>query len=370
MKNRVSTIIILLTVQFLFAQQKIIVGKISGFKDNTPVRLVDSETMKHLDSTYIRNNYFVLKNPIANSVPNVLSLAILDSEPKFVRLYISNENVTLSGDARDFPYDLSIVGSKTQSEQMALDSKTKSLQKERDEIIKFLRSEPIDKNEAYQLKLRQNQAREKQIWKSIDSIKIDFINSNINSYVALKELSYLTSEYTTEQLRNLYSKLQSKYKTSKDGVALLNYINIGKTITEDDFYFDFEANDPNGQKHRLSEFKGKYILLDFTKEFCQPCEQAIKELKNIHQKYSDQITLISFTGEKSETYWKKGIVRNKIPWLSLWDGAGNHGKTLMKYDVQGFPKIFLINKEGKIVEIIDGYSDGILEPKVENLLKG
>ena len=369
MKKILSIIFILLVSQISSAQQKTIIGKTTGFKNNTKVKLFDQELMKLVDSTYIQNNKFVLKNPISDSSPRDLGITIMDSIPKFMRLYISNENVIISGDIKDFPYDIKIVGSKTQNEQNNLNLKTKSLQKERDEIVKFWRSEVKDKNETYQIKLDESRLRARQIDKLTDSIKINFIESNINSYVSLKQLSYLKTKYSTNELQNIYSKLESKYKKSKDGISLLNYIKIGNVIKENDIYSDFEAFDNKGIKHKFSEFNGKFILLDFTKEFCEPCEKAIKELKIINEKYSDKITIISFTGEKSEEFWKKGIIRNNIKWLCLWDGNGADGKTLMKYDVQGFPNFFLINKEGKIIEIIKGYSDGILEPKVEKLLK-
>lgn len=358
----------LFLTQICSSQQKTIIGNTTGFKNNTKVKLFDQELMKLFDSSYIQNNNFVFKNPITDSSPRILSIAIIDSIPKFIRLFISNENIKIYGDIKDFPYDIKIIGSKTQTEQNNFNLKIKSLQIERDEIVKFWKSDVKDKNENYQSKLNESKIRAKRIDRLIDSIKIKQINSKINSYVSLKELSYLKTQYSKNELEKIYSNLESKYKNSNDGISLLNYINIGEVIKENDFYSDFEAFDYNGIKHKLSEFNGKSILLDFTKEFCEPCEKAIKELKTIHENYSGKITIISFTGEKSKEFWKKGLIRNNIKWLSLWDGTGANGKTLMKYGVQGFPNFFLINNKGKIIEIIEGYSDGILKPKIEKLL--
>jgi len=355
--------------QFSFAQQKTIIANTTGFNNKTKVKLFDQELMKLVDSTYIQNNTFIFKNPVTNSIPRDLSIAILDSVPKFIRLYISSENVKITGDIKDFPYDLKITGSKTQNEKNIINLKTKWLQKERDEIVKFWRSDVKNEDENYQIKLNESKIRAKQIDKLTDSIRINYINSNINSYVSLKELSYQKTKYTKKELQDIYFKLEPKYKKSKDGITLLNYIEIGEIIKENDNFSDFEGFDNKGVKHKLSDYKGKFILLDFTKEFCEPCEKAIKELKILNEKYSEKITIISFTGEKSEDFWKKGIIRNNITWLSLWDGNGASGKTLMKYGVQGFPNFFMINPKGKIVKKIDGYSNGILEPEIEKLLK-
>ena len=369
--NKILSIVTVLMFinQISFSQTKTITAKITGFKNGTKVRIAEQETQKHIDSSFIQNNSFVLKNTFNNNTPRDFSLVIFDSIPKFIRLFISKENITISGDLNDIPNNLKITGSKSQNEQNLLDSKTKLLQKEHNDIVKFWRTKVEVKDDKYQLKLKESNIRAQKIIESMDSISIKFINANPNSYVSLHRLSYLFEKYSRKDLQNLYKNLQSKFKKSDYGITLLNYISTGETIKENDFFADFEAFDKNDIKHKLSDFKGKYIVLDFTKEYCAPCEKAIKELKIIYAKYSDKITIISFNGEKSKEYWKKGLIRNNIPWLSLWDGQGNKGNTLLKYGVQGFPNFFLINKEGKIIQYIDGYTDGNLEPAVENLLQ-
>ena len=369
MKKGLLIILFLTVYQISLGQQKTIFGKTTGFKNNTKVKLYDQELMKLVDSTYIQNNTFILKNPAINSVPRNFTVSIIDSIPKYLRLFISNEDVKISGDKKDFPFDLQITGSKTQNEVNILNFKTKTLLQERNEIVKFWKTDVIDKTENYQLKLNKSKIRAQQIDKLLDSITIQFINANVNSYVALKELSYLRTKYIKSDLQKIYSKLDTKFKKSKAGISLLNYIQIGDVVRKNDFFSDFEGFDNTGLKHKLSDFKGNFILLDFTKEFCEPCEKAIKELKILSEKYNDKIKIISFTGEKSEDFWKKGIVRNNIKWLSLWDGNGVSSKTLMKYGVTGFPHFYLINQKGQIVKIIEGYSNGILEPAVIEMLK-
>ena len=365
--NKFLLIVTIFLLQISFAQPKTIIATITGFKNNTKVRLFDQELKKLVDSTYVQNNTFVLKNDIKDEIPRELSIAIIDSVPKSVRLFIANENIKISGDKKDFPYDLKITGSKFQTEQNKLNVKTKILQKERAEIVKFWRAEVAIKDEKYSLKQQESKDRASEIDKSIEKIQKNFISANINSYVSLRSLSYLFNKYSRNDLQKLYIRLQPKFKNSDYGLALSNYISVGKPLKVNDSVADFEAFDKNGIKHKLSDFKGKYILLDFTKEYCAPCELAIKELKIINDKYSDKLTIISFNSEKSQDFWKKGLIRNNIPWLSLWDGEGNNGKTLMKYGVHGFPNFFLINKDGKIIDLKLGYSDGILEPAVEKL---
>ena len=351
-------------------QNKIIIAEITGFEDNTIVKLFDQDLQKLIDSTIISNNKFILKNNIKNRIPRNLSLVLIpDKKPISIRLFIANENIKISGDKSDFPYDLKISGSKNQDLQQIINQKVKVIEKERNEIVKFWRKEEKDTNEVYKAKLKLSYNRANEIDKLNDSIRKAFIDKNPNSYVALNQLRYLKYKYSKNELEQIYKSLENKYKNSEDGKSLLTYIEIGDKIKDGDLFFDFEAKDKNGIKHKLSNYKGKIILLDFTKEFCAPCEASVKELKSILSEYKEKIKIISFTGEKSEIFWKKGLTRNKIEWLSLWDGKGNLSKVIMKYGVQGFPHFFIMDTEGKIVKNINGYSEGILKTEIQKILE-
>lgn len=344
-------------------------GSVTGFFDNDIVKLMDQELMMPIDSAYIKDGKFVLKHNINTANPRVLSLVIISETLYYVRLYISNENIQIKGDKNDFPYTLKISGSKSQNLQQQLDKKYLTLQKERDEIIKFLREEVIDTNEVYKAKNRKAKLRVRQIMSKIDSIKIKFINENSNSYTALKELSYLRQLYSKAELQKIYNRLLPKYKNYEAGKSLYTYLKIGEIIKQGDAFFDFEAFDQFGVKHRLSDFKENFILIDFTKEYCEPCELAIKELKILNEKYRNKLKIISFTGEKSKEFWKKGILRNNINWLCMWDGCGVSGNAILKYGIFGFPNFVLINPDGIIVKIVEGYSPGILEPEILRFIK-
>lgn len=369
-----KTILFILAIFFItltFAQKKTINASITGFKDQTKVKLFDQELQELIDSTYVINNKFTLTHKNNSSVPKNLYIVLSNkNEPMLlpISLYIANENIKISGDKKDFPYDLKISGSKHQDLLNILNQKTKMLDTERTDLVNLI-DEKTDSSAV-------NKQKVKEIWEKIDKIDIstenitkDFINKNINSYVALKKLEYYKTKYSKEELNNLYRKLDEKYKKSNLGISLLNYIEIGEIVKEGDLYSDFEANDKDGKTHKLSDYIGQFIILDFTMEYCSPCELAIKELKKIDEKFGDKIKIISFTREKSESYWQKGLVRNKIKWLSLWDGQGYSGKTLMKYGVTGFPDFFFINPEGKIIKHIEGYENDILIKEVDKILK-
>lgn len=81
---------------------------------------------------------------------------------------------------------------------------------------------------------------------------------------------------------------------------------------------DAELVDPDGETHRLSEYLGKYVLLDFWSFGCGPCLQSLPELKAVSESYRDRLTVISITSDPKnqwETASKEhGITSTSTPW--------------------------------------------------------
>ena len=87
------------------------------------------------------------------------------------------------------------------------------------------------------------------------------------------------------------------------------------------------------------------------------------------QEYKDNLEIVSFCADKPENIWKTGLNRDKPTWLSLWDGKGTQGATVVKYGSNGFPTFILIDKAGKIVNILDGYGKGEIEKMLKENIK-
>ncbi|MBF4463733.1 TlpA disulfide reductase family protein [Flavobacterium sp. LC2016-12] len=357
--------ILFLVSCIIYSQNKTISGKISGFKNGDKVLLSDPELNQFIDSTIILNDRFVMKSRLSDE-PKSLYL-VLKSEGKFysTQLFIANENVAINGNKKDFPYDLVISGSEHQNKLTILKNQTKVYQKERDTIVTFLRKETTDTSSTHKTLYKKNVDRMHTIDKITDSITKIYIKSNLNSFAGIKELFNLRSTYQKIELENSYNSLPSNYKESVYGKRLFNYLKIGDQLKTGDFFFDFEAKDQFGKKHKLSEFTGNYILLDFTETYCEFCIRSKKELKEISESNYKNLKIVSFNADKSELTWKKGLERDKISWLSLSDGEGTTGNTLLKYGVTGYPTFFLIDPNGKIVYSTFGYDD----QKIKNMIK-
>jgi thiol-disulfide isomerase/thioredoxin len=68
--------------------------------------------------------------------------------------------------------------------------------------------------------------------------------------------------------------------------------------------YDFSFTDVNGKKHRLSDFKGKVVIVQFFGTYCPPCRVEMPVLDEIYKKYKDKVVVIGlavdYTGAPPE----------------------------------------------------------------------
>jgi thiol-disulfide isomerase/thioredoxin len=348
------------------AQKKFISAKLTGFNNGDKARLYSYETAKLTDSTFVSDGKFSIP-AVKNETPFNYSLTI-ESNGKFYRLplFIANENIAISGDKNDFTYNSKISGSKSQAERNIILNQIKPLERERDSLSKYFWPNESDTSATYKSLRKEKLQRYDEIIAQIDVIRMRYIRGNTNSYSALYELFYLRSNFDRKELGQLYKRLDEKHAKSVYGEKILNYLEVGEPLKEGDPFFDFTAQDRFGKPHRLSEIKGRYILLDFNETYCKPCVLSVKELRKVNSVYKDKLQIVGFCADKQQSTWLKGLDRDKPDWINLWDGGtGTSGKTLLKYGIEGYPTFLLINPEGKIVAVEIGFENGA----IENMLK-
>lgn len=119
--------------------------------------------------------------------------------------------------------------------------------------------------------------------------------------------------------------------------------------------YDFEYVDPDGKNVRLSDFRGKYVLVDFWASWCGPCRQEMKNLLPVYKELKgEDLEFISISLDKREKDWRRMLDVEDLPWVMLWNKegfiVGDAPNTIQKaYGFYSIPFIVLIDKEGRIV---------------------
>lgn len=120
------------------------------------------------------------------------------------------------------------------------------------------------------------------------------------------------------------------------------------------------------EKVRLSDLKGKVVLLDFWATWCGPCRQSSPEVEALYRKYKDQgFEVMSISNEAEDLlldHKKKAGTTYPVFREELQEASG-------PYRVTGLPTFILIDRQGRIVGDLRGYGPGLLPELVEPAMK-
>ena len=124
---------------------------------------------------------------------------------------------------------------------------------------------------------------------------------------------------------------------------------------------DAVFHDLQGNQHRISEFKGKYILLDFWSSGCGGCIAAFPEMKQVYEQYADRIAIISMSID-TDRRWRQASEKHDITWNNWNEGKGTGGLYTRFPSGSGIPYYVLVNPEGKIEkQMLLGYTEGMFK---------
>ncbi|MGE5809715.1 MAG: peroxiredoxin family protein [Nitrospirota bacterium] len=118
---------------------------------------------------------------------------------------------------------------------------------------------------------------------------------------------------------------------------------------------DFTLPDLNGNKVKLSDYKGKVVLLEFWATWCPPCRASIPGIEKLHETYKNK-GLAVLAVSLDEGGWdtvKSFVQKNGITYLVL---RGNE-EVAEKYQVRTIPLILILDKDGKISKRYLGFGN-------------
>lgn len=128
---------------------------------------------------------------------------------------------------------------------------------------------------------------------------------------------------------------------------------------------NFTFNNADGKPVSLSDFRGKWVIIDFWGTWCPWCIKGFPALKKAYAEYSPRLEVIGVACNDKYDAWLNGLKKYELPWINVYNPEEGGGKILQDYAVEGFPTKVIVNPEGKIVNITAGEN-----PEFFNILKG
>ncbi len=183
-------------------------------------------------------------------------------------------------------------------------------------------------------------------------------------YALARDVANGKKEYREGVIR-AYERLTDEQKASTDGMETLNYLNPVQTVTYGSPAPDYAYVDKNGNTVRISDFRGKWVLLDFWGSGCGPCIMAIPELAALSREMQDKLVVVSINLDR-ESVWKKVSKEHGITWTDWNDPKGASGG-VRAYGTAGLPTFVLVSPEGTVDNIWAGYRKGVLRSLVSGV---
>ena len=112
---------------------------------------------------------------------------------------------------------------------------------------------------------------------------------------------------------------------------------------------DIELADNQGQLRRLTDLKGKVVLLDFHLFGMKDSPARILTLRDLYNKYHAQgLEICQVSLDSDEHFWKQ--TTKALPWISVRDADGIDSRYLPLYNISNLPEFFLIDRDNNLVK--------------------
>ncbi len=179
---------------------------------------------------------------------------------------------------------------------------------------------------------------------------LGFIKDNpasfVSPYIAMRH-SY---ELELDELRQLNTALDPKVKESPfakmlaDRIMVLENVEVGKQAP------DFTMNDTQGNPVKLSDLRGKVLLVDFWASWCGPCRKENPNIVNAYKKFNNKgFDILGVSLDREQDSWLAAIKEDNLTWthvsdLQYWNNAASK-----LYGVMSIPSNVLLDANGVII---------------------
>ncbi|MBX2931538.1 MAG: AhpC/TSA family protein [Chitinophagaceae bacterium] len=313
-----------------------------------------------IDSTTLQNNSFNLKG----IAPDERLFALTIHKGPQILLVNDSKNIEVTLDVNNFK-DYQVKGSKASSSLKQLfsdyDAQLTKVKKAYTVLDSLQEKNANDSTLKLHFLQRDNEMNK------LNTIIIDFVAKTESPAACLQALGMATRSMDLEELQTLAAKAVGKFKDNgniQKFTAMLKgeeYPLLNKQAPE------IALNTPEGKTVKLSDYKGKYVLVDFWASWCKPCRQENPHVVKAYNKYKDKnFTILGVSLDNDKKSWVDAIAKDNLTWTHISDLLQWDTPLIEVYKFDGIPFNVLIDPSGKI--IATGLRGDALEKKLGEVL--
>ena len=326
-------------------------GTIKGLKKGTLQMTLLPPSNAEVGTCEVTNETFLLKGNIKE--PQKVFLFINDDKGD---VYTAFGMFIESGDLEVFytperKYKPDYPKAPFQQEMMAYEQYMRTLpESSKIDDLRVTISEALKKGNS--AVVEQSEKEKKRLtWSLINKLMTNKPDANKSQAVAylVTRLGYSLPLEDQPKIVNLFvPELKTKAFYLKEFIE--NYekeiqLGIGKVAP------NFTLEDLAGKKYSLSDFKGKYVFVQFSASWCGWCKKEIPYILSAKEKLEGKdVVFITINMDKKRSLWENDVKKENISWLCLSNLEGMDSQLAKDYNVNSIPASFVVSPEGKITE--------------------
>jgi peroxiredoxin len=184
------------------------------------------------------------------------------------------------------------------------------------------------------------------------SAVLKFIEDNKGSLAAFYASTALDAMKYEQQLVAYADVIKGNAELSKNP-AVQNFVSAmekAKPLSIGHQAPDFTIRSIDGKQVKLSDYQGKYVMVDFWASWCVPCRQENPNVLKQYQKFHTKgFNVLGVSLDKDKAAWQKAVNDDHLEWTQTSDLKSFEGATEQLYQIQAIPSNFIIDPQGKIV---------------------